>query len=253
MLKLKFFYSLQALFMTFLVASCVTPEPARFGVQDNQLAHIPARIAVFPCRKWPEGALYVGQKKLGISEAEFSQLCTAIDAYVLTGFENQPYMRGLSPSVVKKLLAKNPKSPQIEQLEELWFRPSQACEACRNATSYYKEVLASRTDWRQWLSGISQSTTSSDAILIPFLSEAEGDVINDRGLYYARRHAEIVMLLIDTNNGELIWAGGKKADIRLPLEKKPDDPKAVVLPSWEDLLKRVLVPEIFSEFPGRQT
>ncbi len=186
------------------------------------------------------------------NEAELTSLCSSFDAYVLQGFEGQPYMRGLSPAVVKKLLARSPKEAQLEQLEDLWFRPSQVCEACRNPTSYYKEVVALRSDWRKWLSDISRETTNSDAVLIPFISEADGEVINDRGLYYASRHAELVLLLIDTNNGELIWANGKRADLRLPLEKKPDDPKAVTLPSWEDLWKRVLVPEIWAEFPGRQ-
>lgn len=232
--------------------ACVTSQPARYGVQANHLAHIPARIAVTPCRKWPQGALYAGQKKMEISDAELQNLCTHFDAYVLEGFDSQPYMRGLSPNVVKKLLAKTPESAQLEQIEELWFRPSQACESCRNPTSYYKEVVASRIDWRQWLSSISRETTSSDAVLIPFIAEAQGDVINDRGLFYASRHAEVVMLLIDTNNGELIWAGGKKADIRFPLEQKPDDAKTVPLPSWEELEKRIFVPEIWAEFPGRQ-
>lgn len=234
------------------LSACVSSEPGNYGVQANHLAHIPARIAVTPCRKWPQGALYAGQKKIEVSDTEVAALCTHFDAYVLQGFDGQPYMRGLSPSVVSKLLARTPQGAQLEQLEELWFRPSQVCEGCRNPTSYYKEVVASRVDWRQWLSSISRETTSSDAILIPFLSEAQGDVINDRGIFYASRHAEIVMILIDTNNGELIWSGGKKADIRIPLENKPEDEKTVQLPSWEELKKRIFVPEIWSEFPGRQ-
>ena len=237
---------------SFLSVSCVTPEPAKYGVQANHLAHIPARIAVFPCRKWPQGALFAGQNKMQASDEEVTRLCQSFDTYVLQGFEGQPYMRGLSPVVVNKLLARNPKGVQFEQLDELWFRPSLVCEACRSPTSYYKEVVASRSDWRQWLSGISRETTSSDAVLLPFIAEAEGEVINDRGLYYARRHSQVVILLVDTNNGELIWSGGKKADIRLPLEQKPDDPKTVILPSWDELYKRILVPDIWAEFPGRQ-
>ncbi|MBC7660727.1 MAG: hypothetical protein H7249_13610 [Chitinophagaceae bacterium] len=240
-------------FLVFLLAEgCVTPAPAQYGVQKDQLAHIPARIAVLPCRKWPQGALYATQKKLEITDAEVGNLCTNLDKYVLSGFDGQPYMRGISPVVVKKLLERNPKGSQLDQLESLWFRPSQVCEACRNPTSYYKGVVSSRTDWREWLSGVSREATSADAVLLPFVSEAQGDVIDDRGLYYAVRSAQLVLLLIDTNNGELIWAGTKKGEIRLPLSSKPSDPKAVVLPTWEELEKRILVPEIWAEFPGRQ-
>ncbi|RYZ83966.1 MAG: hypothetical protein EOP04_18935 [Proteobacteria bacterium] len=78
------------------------------------------------------------------------------------------------------------------------------------------------------------------------------EVVDDRGIYYATRSAAIVLLLIDTNNGELIWSGGKKGDIRVPLEGKPSDPKAVPLPTWEEVNKRILVPELWAEFPGRQ-
>lgn len=238
----------------FLAAAtaCVTPAPAQFGVQANHLAHIPARITILPCQKWPQGALYAGQAKLEANDAEVKDLCTNLDSFVIAGFDGQPYMRGIAPAAVKKRLERNSAGAQLDQLEQLWFRPSQVCEACRNPTSYYKEVVAARTDWRQWLSGISRETASSDAVLIPFVAEAQGSVIDDRGLFYAIRSAEIVMILVDTNNGELIWAGGKKGEIRTPLDKKPADPKAVPLPSWEELNKRLFVPEIWAEFPGRQ-
>lgn len=233
-------------------ARCVTPAPAQFGVQANHLAHIPARITILPCQKWPQGALYVGQNKIQSADNEMKDLCTNLDAYVLAGFDGQPYMRGIAPAAVRKRLERDPKAAQLDQLDQLWFRPSQVCEACRNPTSYYKEVVASRADWRQWLSAVSRETASSDAVLIPFVAEAQGSVIDDRGLYYATRSAEIVMILVDTNNGELIWAGGKKGEIRTPIEKKPPDPKAVPLPSWEELNKRLFVPELWAEFPGRQ-
>jgi len=232
--------------------SCVTPAPAQFGVQKNHLAHIPARITILPCQKWPQGALYVGQDKIQAPDNEVKDLCTNYDSYVLSGFDGQPYMRGIAPTAVKKRLAKDPKGVQLDQLEQLWFRPSQVCEACRNPTSYYNEVVASRADWRQWLSAISRETASSDAVLMPFVAEAKGEVIDDRGLFYATRSVEVVMILVDTNNGELIWAGGKKGEIRTPLDKKPSDPKTVPLPSWEELNKRIFVPELWAEFPGRQ-
>lgn len=248
------------LFISFCIASasaifaagCVTPAPAQFGVQADHLAHIPARITVLPCQKWPQGALYVGQNKIAVPDPEVKDLCDSFDSYVLAGFDGQPYMRGIAPVAVKKRLESDPKGPQLDQLEQLWFRPSQVCEACRNPTSYYKEVVGARSDWRQWLSSVSRETASSDALLIPFVAEAQGEVINDRGLYYATRSAQIVLLLVDTNNGDLIWAGAKKGEIRQPIEKKPDDLKALPLPSWEELNQRLFVPELWAEFPGRQ-
>ncbi|RYZ56698.1 MAG: hypothetical protein EOP07_11875 [Proteobacteria bacterium] len=251
-MKARLLFLIASFASALAASSCVTPAPAEFGVQANHLAHIPARIAVLPCRDWPQGALYVGQEKITAPEAEMNELCANFDKYVLAGFEGQPYMRGIAPAVVKRLLERNPKQAQLDQLEQLWFRPSQVCEACRNSTSYYKDVVASREDWRLWLSGVSRETSSADALLIPFIAQSKGEVINDRGIYYASRKAEIVLLLVDTNNGELIWAGGKHGEIRLPIEKKPADEKAVALPTWEELNKRIFVPELWAEFPGRQ-
>ncbi len=234
------------------LSACVTSSPAKYGVQANHLAHIPARIAVLPCALWPQGALYAGQSKTEMPATEITEFCSKFDKFVLAGFEGQPYVRGLAPAVVKQLLKRQSNLAQLEQLEPLWFRPTLACASCKDPLAYYKDVLAGREDWRQWLSGISRETTSSDAVLIPFLAEARGEVIDDRGLYFAQRTAKIVLLLIDSNNGELIWIGTKQGELRLPLDKKPADPKSVALPSWDELNARIFVPELWAEFPGRQ-
>ncbi len=251
-MKSIWIHLISALAVGFSLTSCLTPVADKFGVQKSHLAQIPARITVLPCRKWPQGALYPNQEKLGVSDAEVTGVCDRFDKYVLAGFDGQPYMRGIAPQVVKQLLEREPKGPQLDQLDDLWFRPGQACEACRNGMSYYKEVVAVRSDWRLWLSGLSRSTTGSDAVLFPFLVEAQGRIIDDRGIYYATRSAEILLLLVDTNNGELIWSGGKRGEIRLPLDNKPTDPSKIMLPPWEDVYGRLFVPEIWAEFPGRQ-
>ncbi len=239
---LAFFFVLPA----FCLTACITPQSAQYGVQAEQLARIPARIAVLPCRAWPQGALFVGQKPLVPSPEDMNALCQKYDKYILEGFDGQPYMRGLSPKVVMKLLEQSKQPDLLSQLDELWFRPGQACQKCQHPASYYSEVIAPRTDWRSWLTNLSRSASQSDAILLPLVVEASAGEIDDRGLVFFYRKAQLALLLIDTNNGELIWIGGRQGETRLP---KPSNS----LPDVAELYQSLFIPDLWLEFPGRQT
>lgn len=243
------------LFVTTLVlialSACVTPTSEKFGVEDSYLAHIPARIAVLPCRLWPQGALFPTQRATTLAAENVANLCAQFDATILQGFVGQPFMRGLSPRVVQALLEKNSQPQHLAGLDNLWFRPGQACESCRHPATYYKEVIAPRTDWRAWLTTLSRASTNSDAVLLPFILSTGEEHADDRGLFYAQRSASIALLLIDSNNGQLIWSGGREAEVRLPAQKSGD--QAIVYPPWEELWKRVFTDDIWLAFPGRQT
>ncbi len=233
-------------------AACVTPKEARYGVQDDQLAKVPARIAVLPCRLWPQDARYVGLDKTQIGDAEIQALCQQVDSYVLKGFEGQPYMRGLSPRVVKALLEKNPQEAQLSQLDQLWFQTGQTCEACKHPASYYREAIALRPDWRTWLSQLSRSAKNSDAVLMPMILQLKSQGLDDRGLAYAQRRAAIVLLLIDSNNGSLIWMGGREGETRRPLAHYQVSPALEAFAPWDELWGQLFVQDLWREFPGRQ-
>lgn len=231
-----------------LTMACVTPVTAQFGVQADQLARNPARIAVLPCRLWPQGALYSGQASTDIPTEERDALCQRFDSFVLEGFDGQPYMRGLSPKVIKTLLEQNKQASLLSQIDDLWYRPGQACEACRHPASYYSELIAPRVDWRTWLSLLSRHAYQADAVLLPLIVSASLGEINDRGLLFRARQAQLALLLIDSNNGQLIWIGGRTAEIRLP-KLSPAD---TALPSREDFFKNLFLSDLWLEFPGRQ-
>lgn len=244
-------HSLLAVLLAFFtVLGCETQSTPKIGVQKEYVAYIPARIAVLPCRLWPQGALFPGQAPTTLpTEA----LCEQMDQYVLRGFDGQPFMRGLSPKVVQALLERNGQTKLMSGLEDLWFRPGQACEKCKTPAAYYRSAIAPRTEWRTWLSTLSRATTNSDAIFLPFIVSIQEEKVDDRGLFYAQRSAEIVFLLIDSNNGQLIWSGGRAAETRLPVSKGPDALKPEQYPSWDEVWKRVFTDDLWLEFPGRQT
>ena len=226
----------------------MTRISAQYGVQPEQLAKIPARIAVLPCRSWPEGARFIDQATIEIPPSDRQALCQAFDTYVLQGFEGQTYMRGLSPKVVKTLLEQNKEPNFLAQLDELWFRPGQACEACRHPASYYNEVIAPRIEWRTWLVNLSRLTSQADAVLLPLFVTAKQGEINDRGLLFNNRQAAIALLLIDTNNGQLIWMGGRQTESLAPKTSSTD----TALPDPVTFFKNLFALDLWLEFPGRQ-
>ena len=93
---------------------------------------------------------------------------------------------------------------------------------------------------------------NADAVLLPFVLFHYTDQRNDRGLFLARRAAGATVLLIDTNYGYLIWAGGRRAEVvqqRL-INSKAD--REIEAPGIDMLLERLLVDDLLKDFPGRQ-
>ncbi len=220
-----------------------------YGVQNDQLARVPARIAILPCRPWPQGALLKQQSKLTLPPTETQSLCQKFDQFVVSGFDGQPFMRGISPKLVGKLLEQAQKPDYLAKLDELWYRPGQACEKCDHAAQYYQEAIYPRQDWREWLTGLSRATSLADAILLPLIFEAELGTLNDRGLKFGYRKAFVLLLLIDTNNGELIWVGGRQSEARLAAGSEQE----AKTPAAEELFQNLFINNIWIEFPGRQT
>ncbi len=242
-------YSLFCLITT----ACITPVSVPFGLQKDYLAHIPARIAILPCRIWPQGALFPGQEKTELPADQVQANCDQFDKFILAGFDGQPFMRGISPRVVKALIEKSEQPDLLNDLNQLWFRPSQVCEACQQPGAYYQQVIAPRSDWRTWLSSLSRTVSSSDAVLLPMLLAVSTEKVDDHGLFYMRRAAQVALLLIDSNNGQLIWIGGREAEIRLLLKDDKGEAKPEQIPPWDELWKRVFVDDMWLQFPGRQS
>lgn len=244
------------LFLLFLVGHMVScahsNEIDAFGIQKEHIAFVPARIAVIPCQLWPAGAPYRTQPTTNFDQTAIDEGCKSIDAFVLEGFKGQPYMRGISPKVVHKLLGRNNQSKLLSELPKLWHQDEDACSNCRNAVSYYKKSIATRGAWQQWLTSFSAAVYSSDAILAPFLLYGQKGRINDRGLMVAYKKVGLALLLIDTNNGRLIWAGGR--DVQSNNRRLETDAQVETLttPNWKQVSSRLLISDVWIDFPGRQ-
>ena len=63
------------LFHYYFLASCVSINDTKYGIQENQMASLPARIAVMSCQTWPNTARMHAQPISNVSIKEQERLC----------------------------------------------------------------------------------------------------------------------------------------------------------------------------------
>jgi hypothetical protein len=224
-----------------------------FGVQSDAAAFVPARIAIMPCRAWPAAARWEGQPLTSVKDAEVQRLCDVADEFVEDGFVNQPYMRGNSKRFVQKTLSEAGLLDKLDLLPRLWARrPGEACKDCQSAPALYRSLLRERPDWVAWLAELSSKLKNADAMLFPFVTHAYERSYDDRGLKVAERGLGVVLLLIDTATGELLWAGGRHTVVPNKRLASTRVPGPLELPAWALAEERVFAAELWRDFPGRQ-
>jgi hypothetical protein len=234
--------------------SCVSPSSLQdFGIQSDYQSYIPSRIAVMPCEPWPSRLRFEGLPLTNASDKDTDELCDEFDKKILEGFKNQPYMKGYSTKAVSQLLNKAGQSKLLQERNPLWTYQSDDCHKCKNLASFYSASIASRLGWRQWLNSFSQSTRNSDGILLPFVTFMAEKTFNDRGIIVASRKVGIAMLLIDSNNGLLIWAGQQAGELRNQKLEGQIPNQSLEYPPWSDINRRLFTEGLWVDFPGRQT
>lgn len=236
------------------LTSCIHSEkmPVKLGIQPDYISYVPARIGVLNCQRWPDGARYQDQPLSNISQKAFQALCTKFDRFVILGFKEQPFMRGLSPKVVNKILELKKKPNFLSEIKQLWGHKGDACHQCTDPISYYRSSIAPRSDWQVWLNRFSKLVKYADAILMPLVIYGVESSYVERGLNAKAKQAEIVLLLIDTNNGHLLWVGHRRSKVVNKGYEHDDTPQDVLLPPWGSLYERLFTDDIWQEFPGRQ-
>jgi hypothetical protein len=237
------------LFIQPLIGCVTKPKPISFGVSERFASFIPARIAVLPCQRWPELIRYRGLPQSNFDPAKMDEICQATDNFIREGFRNQPFMRGYSTIAVKKLLARAKKPQLIAQLQENW-KPTIDCAHCTNVPTYYQTMMANDQQWRLLLQDFRASTRNADAVLVPFVLYGVEQITKDRGLWAAQRVSAVVFLLIGTDSGQLIWSGGREA--QLTKQERPEVSfENIDYPELDLILDRLLVEDIWRQFPGR--
>ncbi len=239
-----------------LLTSCLhTAEPeAKFGINPSRKGFVPARIALIPCMTWPAGSTKVKYLPLiNRPREELSTLCEDLDKYVADGFDNQPYMKGLSPRLIEKLYSSSGMTPSIlEAITAEWKGQAGDCQDCKSLPELYVRSIQTRKSWQIWLANFSRATKGADALMVPLVLSVNTRIEDDRGILQSIRSGSVVILLIDTNDGSLLWSGGREAEVvykalvgSVPRDKMKEPPV-------DDLKRRLLTDAIWIEFPGRQ-
>ena len=234
------------------MTSCVSASLTSIqGIQVDYGAYIPARISVSNAVIWPSFASFKALTLSNSSKEEYAALSGAVDEFVLAGFDNQPFMQGLSPKLVSKLTSEILPPINLVHGFESWRSRTTVCENCRDVISFYRESIALRSDWQIFLAEWSARTRQSDAILVPLIVSSFADVFNDRGIVQARRHAEVALFLIDTNTGKLIWARTRRVEVVNKKLQTDPNVKDLNQPGIDVLKSRLLTSDLWIDFPGR--
>lgn len=242
--------------LALIFVSCVRGQQQddKFGITPTRKGFVPARIALVQCMTWPASATRVKNMPLtNRPREELTALCEDFDKYVSDGFDNQPFMKGLSPRFVEKLYTTAGLTPPVpEALANEWKAAAGDCQNCTSLPALYSSSIRPRKSWQIWLANFSKATKGADALMVPLLMSANTRIEDDRGVLKSIRSGAIAILLIDTNDGSIIWSGGREADVVYKALVNSTSRSEMKEPPLEDLKRRLLTEAIWLEFPGRQ-
>ena len=244
------------LVMTTLLSACISnlhPDE-NYGIDPAKTGFVPARIALVPCMVWPDRATAIKNFPIiNRPREELKAICEDFDKYVADGFDNQPFMKGLSPKLIERLYTSAGLTPAItDAINEEWRAQPTDCPNCQSLPSSYNRSIKNRTSWQIWLSKFSGATKGADAIMIPFILSTNTRIEDDRGILQSVRSGAVAILLIDTNDGSLIWSGGRKSEVIYKALVNATARSKMPEPPLEDLKRRLFTDAIWLDFPGRQ-
>ena len=173
-----------------------------------------------------------------------TNLCKEYDDFVLRSFSGQAFMNGFTPKLIRKLLNKNNQSELIEQIPLIWNFDQKSCPSCTTPQQTYHDSLAKDIKWRAWLNTLSKNVRFADAALFPFIIDSYENRYDDRGLWIAERVIHISLLLIDTNNANLLWAGERKSVLSNQGLAQKTQKSQIPYPDWSNLHQRIFIKEL---------
>lgn len=241
------------LFLFAFLYSCATTSGSttKMGIQEDYRSYVSARTAVLNCQPWPSTALFPGLPLSKVDEATRASFFGEVDAHVLESFKGQTFMQGFSPTAVKTFLTENQKTDLLNAIPQLWTFDRTACADCKDLGAYYERMVKVRKEWRTWLLDLSTATHSSDSVLIPFVTFANEDQINDRGLLISKRSMGVALFLVEVQSGDLIWYSKAQNAQSQHVLTEWGQSMFPAFPDWKLVTKDLLVETLWREYPGR--
>ena len=235
MKNFRFFF---LVFVSLSFFSCQTS--LKSGLQKDYGFYLAAQIAFFPILSLSE------DKSLNQT---LDPLLKNFSGEILQDFKYQDHIDGFGPDLVTELLQKKNSLPLLTELKNhlrVCSKNPQKFIPC------YKENLKEKPEWLLTLSKLSKGTKASDAFFFPLLLRAEEKHTNDRGLQISRRNLEAVFLLIESDNGEIVWFEPKRSSLSHKHLMQAPDFKYPAYPPWKNFEKKLIVKALWKDFPGWQ-
>ena len=267
-LKLSFLFC-------FFVVGCQTQNLMNSGIQPGYEAVNPAAIIAVPIFIMPDPSSEVSSIDPSLLITE--KLIPSLEDKIMDSFNGQPNINGYQFSAVKKAIGYNQPVVNKTQPAKAKTQPAKvkellipsvwdsldstmktvgsrfssrdiktrllitpSCLARKNFIDFYSFCVADESVWLTSLNLLSAKVLNADSALITVITDLEDKVVDKK--YQVT--GGLAVMLVDTNNGKLIWGNYQKETLENSADKK-------YFPSWGDLLNKILAPDFWQDFPGR--
>lgn len=247
--KIKYVLILGFLFNVFI--SCQSAKTLPSGIQEDYKAVNPASIIAVPAFILPDPSTL---SSIDPALLNAQLIVQKIQDKIIQSFNGQPYINGHSFNAVSSAIGNN-KPTVWNKLDETLrnvanrFNSSEtsirtlitsSCLSRKNFVEFYTYCLAPDSNWINNLNLLSARVLNADTALIVVITNLESRVVND--IYSISGGFSV--LLIDTNNGKLIWGKDAASSLVNTKEKK-------YYPNWDELINKIFTEDFWDQFPGR--
>ena len=241
-------------FLGILFFSCTDTPHVSQGIQIEYRTSSVGKIISIPTFLFPEPLIV--SKKIDIALLQSYKINEIFEKNIIQSFQNQIWIHGYPFSEIQKMI-QNSKSDFLIQMENRFkfygnrfysknivddLETSEACRHRKNFLDFYTFCVSDDKKWISNLNELSSFIHNAESALIPVITEMHFDMTS-------RTNSSTVggsVLLIDTNNGKLIW--GKSFLVTLPFNDKNNEKN---MPSR--LLEFLLKDEFWIDFPNRNS
>ncbi len=248
------FFSVLFIF-SFLVSACQSQPYSHPGIQPGFEALNPAAVIAVPVFVLPNPSQESAVVDTSLVYTE--KLFSLMETKILKAFENQPNINGYSYDIVRNALEKKPNTKMLlDQLNKsmndvagrfssrdiskrILITPE--CLSRKNFLDFYSFCLSSHRDWLDGLNKLSFQVMNADSAIITVVNNLKN---SEKNTHYTISLG-VAVLLVDTNNGKLIW--GNEANLSL---EQNDNSSA--LPSYQKLIDNLFSENFWKGFPGRK-
>ncbi len=245
----RFFGVLNLLSLLFVACVATGPsvsqglQPGYSGAQFARFLFPPVLFHVNPSHK-----AFIDK-----AAVESDRVAETVEKAVKNAFVGQPAVLGLSPTAMKAHFAKaplilsKPAAVLLETSERLGKSlgdtrelPSQECSSRKNYVDFFVECVSASGAWRDSLVQLSSQAFNADAALFVVVTDLNKSL--RAGVYSIS--ASVAVLLVDLNNGRLVWAHEVSDVLGAPASKTS-------FPDWSLLFSKMFGEAFWIDFPGR--